>query len=59
MSYANIIRFNNGSDSGIKISRTGSYGSVGFHWTVLCRCANTQGTWQAGSASHTTLRAKL
>ena len=59
MSYANIVRFNNGSDSGIKISRTGTYGNVGFHWTAVCRHANSQGVWNAGSSSHTTRRAKL
>ena len=60
MGYCNLERFQNGNDNGIKISRTGTYGSpVGYQWTVLCRHANAQGVWDPGSSSHTFRRAKL
>ena len=59
MGYCNLQRFTSGSDNGIKIVRTGSYGAVGYHWTVLCRHANSQAVWNPGSSSHTYRRAKL
>ena len=59
MGYCSLQRFSNGSDNGIKIVRSGTYGTVTYHWTVLVRHANSQATWNPGSSSHTYRRARL